>query len=185
MSDVTVLLHQWRQGDAQALDSLTPLVYQELRRLAAGKLNRERSGHTLQPTALIHEAFLKLIDHQAREEWRNRAHFFAVASQMMRQILVDHARGHRAEKRGGGVANVQLDEAVAVPGQRETPLLALDDALRDLESFDARKSRLIELKFFGGLKNEEIAEALGVSIPTIVREARLAEAWLHRHVTGQ
>lgn len=184
-SDVTVLLERWRQGENGALDALTPLIYHELHRLAAGKLNRERPGHTLQPTALIHEAYLKLIDHNVRAEWQNRAHFFAVASQLMRQILVDHSRLRSASKRGGGVANVPLDDLLAAGGAPEAHLLALDDALRDLAAFDERKSRLIELKFFGGLSNQEIAEALGISIPTVVREARLAEAWLYRHIQGE
>ena len=152
-------------GDRAAL-----IVYQELRRLASARLRNERSGHTLQATALIHEAYLKLVDHD-QKEWHSRSHFFSVASQITCEILVDHARKHRAAKRGGG-EKIALDEAISLAPERSQLLIDLDDALRELERFDARKARLVELKYFGGLSGEEIGEALGISISTITRESR-------------
>jgi RNA polymerase sigma factor (TIGR02999 family) len=178
----TILLKDWSGGDRAALDALTPIVYHELRRLASARLRSERSGHTLQPTALIHEAYLKLVDHD-QKEWHSRSHFFSVASQVMREILVDHARKHRSAKRGGG-EKIALDEAVSLAPERSKMLIDLDEALRDLARFDARKARLVELKYFGGLSGEEIAVALGISISTITRESRLAEAWLQRRMGG-
>jgi len=174
-SEFTLLLRKWSAGDESALAELMPAVYGELRRLAAARLRNERPGHTLQPTALIHEAYLKLMDHD-QKEWHGRAHFFSVASQIMREILVDNARRHRAEKRGGDKA--PLEEAISFAPERGRALLRLDDALTELAGFDERKSRLIELKYFGGLTGVEISETMGISISTITREMRLAEAWL-------
>jgi RNA polymerase sigma factor (TIGR02999 family) len=179
--EFTLLLQDWSGGNKAALDQLTPIVYHELRKLASAKLNRERDGHTLQPTALIHEAYLRLVGHN-QSHWHSRAHFFSVA--IMREILVDNARKHRAGKRGGGAEKVVLDENLFAP-ERGGALIALDDALGELARFDERKSRLIELKYFGGLQLEEIGEALGVSRATVVREARTAEAWLHNFLTGR
>ena len=175
--DITELLQDWAAGKPQALDQLTPIVYSELRHLAASLLRGERQGHTLQPTALIHEAYLKLAGHR-QDHWHSRAHFFAFASHVMRQVLANHARAHCAAKRGAGAPVLTLDEArdsIASPG---SAFLALDDALNELARFDARKSRLIELKYFGGLTGEEIAGVLNISVATVNRENRLAEAWL-------
>lgn len=179
--DVTGLLLDWRNGDHQALEKLTPLVYGELRRLAARYLRREREGHTLQTTALVNEAYLQLIGQKERD-WQNRAHFLAIASHLMRNILVDHARAHAAAKRGGGEQALQLDEAVKVPGKAAPDVLALDDALKDLARHDERKSRIIELRYFGGLSLDEIAEVTGLSVATLRRELRMAEAWLGRQI---
>lgn len=180
---VTKLLRQWSEGDQSVLNELTPLVYQELRRLANSYLRRERPGHTLQPTALIHEAYLRLMD-QGQPEWRSRSHFFSFAAHLMRQILVDHARTHNAAKRGGSGQRVPMDEAQALAPERDPELLALDEALTRLEQFDERKARVLELRFFGGLTLEEAAEALGVSTRTVEREMRLARAWLQKALDG-
>jgi RNA polymerase sigma factor (TIGR02999 family) len=182
--DVTLLLRNWSKGDRDSLDRLTPLVYRELRGLATAKLRGERPDHTLQPTALLHEAYLRLV-RSGQEEWHGRAHFYAVASVLMREILVDHARKHRAEKRGSGAAGVSFDEALSFAPERGAALLALDDALGELKTFDERKSRLIQLKYFGGLTGDEIAEVMGISRSTVTREVRLAEAWLHSYVQGK
>ena len=182
--DITLLLRSWSGGDRAALDELTPVVYRELRSLAMAKLRAERADHTLQPTALLHEAYLRLVRH-GQEEWHSRAHFFAVASTIMREILVDHARKHRAEKRGGGSGNVSLEEALSFAPERGATLIALDDALQELNTFDERKSRLIQLKYFGGLTGDEIAEVLQISRATVTREARLAEAWLYNYLGGR
>lgn len=179
--DVTLLLRNWSSGDRAALDQLTPVVYRELRSIALSKLRAERAGHTLQPTALLHEAYLRLVKH-GQEEWHSRAHFFAVASAIMREILVDHARKHNAAKRGSGLAGVALDEAFSFAPERGSLLLALDDALSELNTFDERKSRLIQLKYFGGLTGDEIAEVLQISRSTVTRECRLAEAWLYNYL---
>jgi len=179
-SEFTLLLRKWSAGDASALADLMPVVYEELRRLAAARLRSERSAHTLQATALIHEVYLKLVHHD-QKEWHSRAHFFSVASQIMREILVDNARKHRAAKRGGEKA--PMEEAISFAPERGRALLELDDALNELAGFDGRKSRLIELKYFGGLTGEEISQALGISISTITREMRLAEAWLQARLT--
>lgn len=179
--DVTSLLLDWRNGNEQALEKLTPLVYDELRRLAAGYLRREREGHTLQTTALVNEAYLQLIGQQTRD-WQNRAHFLAIASHLMRNILVDHARAHAAAKRGKGEHPLPLDEAAKVPGKTTPDVLALDEALKDLAKHDERKSRIIELRYFGGLSMEEIAEVTGLSIATLRRDLRMAEAWLGRQI---
>jgi RNA polymerase sigma-70 factor, ECF subfamily len=181
--DVTQLLMQWTGGDAAALDQLLPLVYDELRRLAASYLRRERSDHTLQSTALVHEAYLRLVD-QRETQYQNRAHFFAVASQMIRRILVDHARGHMRDKRGGGAPKLSIDEALAVPGENNLDLVALDDALHTLAELDPRQSRVVEMRFFGGLSIEETAEALEVSPATIKREWTTAKAWLFRQLSA-
>jgi RNA polymerase sigma factor (TIGR02999 family) len=179
--EVTQVLGDWNKGDANAPDRLMPLVYEELRRLARNYLQRERSDHTLQATGLVHEAYLRLVDHSSMT-WQNRAHFFAVAAQVMRRILVDHARSHRAEKRGGAREKIEFDEACAPTDEKAVDLIALDDALQDLVTFDPRQSRIVEMRFFGGLTNEEIGEVLGVSARTIKREWRLAKAWLRREI---
>jgi RNA polymerase sigma-70 factor, ECF subfamily len=180
--NITSLLRDLQKGNQAALDALTPVVYRELHRIASSRLRAERKEHTLQPTALIHEAYLRLINLD-QEEWRSRSHFFAVASHIMRQILVDHARKVRAVKRGGG-ERLSLEEAIAAVPGREPVLVALSEGLDELQRFDPRKAKLIELKFFGGLSGEEISEVLGISISTITRESRLAEAWLHRYLTS-
>jgi RNA polymerase sigma-70 factor, ECF subfamily len=159
------------------------VVYQDLRRRAAGRLRRESPGHTLQPTALVHEAFLRLID-QKQIVWQNRAQFLAVASAMMRRILVDHARSHRMAKRSGRWAKVTIDDAVAASGPRDIDLLNLDEALRRLAEFDARKSQIAELKFFGGLTLEEMSHVVGVSVATVEREWQAARAWLYAQLSG-
>ena len=179
--DVTRLLLEWQRGDAAALDRLLPLIYAELRRIASRRLRRERPGHTLQPTALVHEAYLKLV--QAPElEWHDRAHFFAVAARVMRQVLVDHARAHQAEKRGGALRKVSIEE-VAEPGiTADVDLLALEEALGRLGDFDPQQSRVVELRYFGGLTIEETAEVIGVSPATVKREWMMAKAWLRREL---
>jgi RNA polymerase sigma factor (TIGR02999 family) len=177
---VTALLRAWRQGDQDALDRLMPLVYGELRRRAKRYLLAERVNHTLQPTALVHEAFMRLIKVDD-VDWHDRAHFFAIAARNMRRILVDSARARRYEKRGGGAINVTFDEGLAVDG-RSPNLLALDDALDLLTQKDERKARVVELRFFGGLTNDEIASALGVSTDTITRDWQMAKLWLWREL---
>ena len=168
-SDVTALLDDWTRGDARALDRLLPLVYDELRRIAARQLRRERAGHTLQPTALVHEAYVKLVD-QRRVDWRSRAHFYGVASQVMRRLLVDHARRHMANKRGNGLEWVAIDEALNVPAPTQIPVLLLDDVIGRLETLDRRLAQLVELRAFGGCTLEEAAEVLQVSESTAKRE---------------
>jgi RNA polymerase sigma-70 factor, ECF subfamily len=182
--DVTRLLVDWSNGDQAALDKLLPLVNDELRRLARRYMRRESPGHTLQTSALINEAFLRLIDQQ-RVRWQNRAHFFGVAAQLMRRVLIDHARSHRYAKRGGGALKVPLDEAAAVTEARAAELLAVDEALEKLTKMDARKGRIVELRFFGGLTEVETAEVMGVSLPTAQREWRAAKAWLRRMLTDE
>ncbi len=176
--EITQLLMNWSQGDKAALDQLVPLVYPELRRLAKRHMNREDSAHTLQTSALINEAYLKLVDQQ-NVEWQNRAHFFAMAAQVMRHILIDHARTRNYAKRGGGAPKLPLDEAAALTEQRAGQLIALDDALKDLAALDERKSQIIELRFFGGLSLEETGEVMKISPSTVQREWRAAKAWLH------
>ena len=180
--EITQLLINWGQGDNTALDQLVPLVYPELRRLAKRQMRRESPEHTLQTSALINEAYLKLVDQQ-NVQWQNRAHFFAVAAQVMRHILVDHARSRNYAKRGGGATKLPLDEAMALTEQRAAQLIALDDALTDLAGLDARKSQVIELRFFGGLSLEETAEVMKTSPSTVQREWRAAKAWLHHTMT--
>lgn len=180
---VTRLLDELSTGREQAFDELLPLVYRELRRRAAGHLRRERQNHTLQPTALVHEAFLKLVE-QRDVRWQNRAHFFAVASQAMRRILVDHARTHQRIKRGGGGPQVTLDEAMMAAESRSIDIMALDQALQRLGRVDPRQARVVEMRFFGGLSVEETAEVLDVSPATIKREWTMAKAWLHAELSG-
>ena len=180
--EVTKLLVQLTDGDRRAMDELLPLIYDELRRLASSYLRRERQGHTLQPTALVHEAYMRMVD-QTQVRWQNRAHFFGVAAQMMRRILVDHARSQQAEKRGGEFQKLSLDERIDVSGQdRDLNLVALDDALNRLAEIDPQKSKIVEMRFFGGLSVEETAEVLGVSVPTVKRHWRLAKAWLYGEI---
>src|SRR5688500_17531352 len=179
--NVTELLMAHRAGADRAFERLVPLVYDELRRQAARHLRRERGNHTLQPTALVHEAYLKLAD-QRDVEWRNRAHFFAIAARIMRRILVDHARGRHRDKRGGGSVPVVFEDALAIADARDLDLVALDDALSALAELDERQSRVVELRFFAGLEVEETAEALGVSPTTVKRDWSLARAWLRREM---
>jgi len=180
--DVTKLLVKWSKGDSAALDALIPLVYSELRRLARHYLQQEKQSHTLSSTALVHEAYLRLVK-QTDVTWQNRAHFFGVASQMMRRILVDHARRQAYAKRGGGAMTLTLDDTISAPRQREIDLVALDDALHGLAKLDQRQSRLVELRFFGGLSIEETSEVLGVSAPTVKRDWASARAWLFREIS--
>lgn len=177
--EVTELLLNWGQGDKAALDQLIPLVYSELKRLARQHLNKERPGHTLQTTDLIHETYLKLVN-QNRVQWQNRAHFFGVSAQLMRRILVDGARRRKRSKRGSGVQQMSLDEGVIVSKKPPLDLVAFDEALTQLADIDSRKARVIELRFFGGLSVEEAAEFLKVSNITIMRDCKMAKAWLHR-----
>jgi RNA polymerase sigma-70 factor, ECF subfamily len=178
-AQVTLLLRDVKSGDSTALDRLVPIVYEELRRLAAHYLRDERAAVTLQPTAVVHEAYMRLVS-QEMPDWESRSHFFGVAAHLMRQILVDHARRHRSQKRGSGEAPVSLDEAVVFAPDRGDDVIAMDEALTALAAVDARKCRVIELRYFGGFSVEETARALNVSVGTIGREQRLAEAWLHR-----
>jgi RNA polymerase sigma factor (TIGR02999 family) len=180
--EITQLLFSWSEGDQAALDRLIPLVYPELRRLARLYMGRESPAHTLQTSALINEAYLRLVDQQ-QVKWQNRAHFFAVAAQVMRHILIDHARSHRYAKRGAGVQHVPLDEVAVVARERAAELVALDDALTKLARIDERKSQIVELRFFGGLTVEETAEVMKLSPITIKREWRSAKAWLHREMS--
>jgi RNA polymerase sigma factor (TIGR02999 family) len=182
VGDVSALLRAWSDGDQGALKRLTPIVYDELHRLARRYMRRERPGHSLQTTALVNEAYMRLVDYE-RMQWKNRAHFFAVSAQLMRRILVEHARRHNL-KRGGGVPHVSLDEAVVVGGDRDVDLLALDEAMNALARLDPRKVRVVEMRFFGGLDVEETAEVLKVSPVTVKRDWRAARAWLYRELTG-
>ena len=182
--DVTQLLMNWSQGDQGALEQLMPLVYGELRRLASSYLRRERSNHTLQSTALVHEAFMRLVNQQD-VQWRNRAHFYAIAAQMIRRILVDYARSQHAEKRGAGAVKLALDDAMAAPQQADLDLLGLNDALDRLAELDSRQSRIVELRFFAGLSIEETAEVMHLSPASIKREWNTARAWLFREMTRQ
>lgn len=181
--DVTRLLAAWSQGDAKALEELIPLVYGELHRLAERHLARERSGHTLQPTAVVHEAYLKLVD-QKRVSWKNRGHFFAVAAQAMRRLLVDHARRHDAVKRGGAVTLVPLEAGDPSVAPKEADVLALDRALEKLAALDATQAKVVELRYFGGLTLDETADVLGSSPSTVGRAFRLAKAWLYRELSA-
>jgi RNA polymerase sigma factor (TIGR02999 family) len=181
--DVTGLLRAWGDGDLEARDRLVPLVYQELRRRAAARLRRERADHSLQPTDLVHEAFLRLAG-QDRMSWRNRGQFYGIATQMMRRILVDRARSRRRAKREGAWARVTLHEAVAATPPPEVDVLDLDAALTSLAEFDARKAQIAEMRFFGGLSVEETAEAVGVSVATVERDWLAARAWLFKALSG-
>ena len=183
--DVTALLGDWSRGNRSALNQLLPLVYAELRRIAGRQLRSERANHTLQPTALVHEVYLRLVD-QRKVDWQNRAHFFGVSAQVMRRILVDHARRHGASKRGEGVRCVSIDEAKDVAAAaKEIPILALDDALGRLEQVDADLARIVELRAFGGLTIEEAAHVLSVSPSTAKRDWRIAKAWLNRELGSE
>jgi len=181
--DVTQLLVDWSNGDEAALETLLPLVTVELRRVAARYMRKEAHGHTLQTSALVNEAYLRLVD-QKKVRWQNRAHFFGIAAQLMRRILIDHARRHRYAKRGGASPHVTLDEGSIAASARAVELMALDDALARLTALDARKGRIVELRFFGGLTLEETAEVMGISSPTVQREWRAAKAWLYRMLTA-
>ncbi len=182
-ASVTQLLIGWGKGDRTALDEMLPLVYSELRRLAAYYLSQERPGHTLQTTALVHEAYLRLVDQQ-HVDWKNRAQFLGLAAEMMRRILLNHARDRVAAKRGGGAQRVSLSLAPGSFNQPDVDVIALDDALTQLSGLDPRKSRVVELKFFGGMTAEEIAEVLNISTATVEREWTLARAWLYREIAG-
>lgn len=180
--DITQLLAAWGTGDKSALDKLLPLVHAELRRIARRQMSQERDGHTLQATALVNEAYLRLAG-QESFEWHSRAHFFAVCAQVMRHVLIDHARAHARDKRGGGAVQVSLEEAAAFAGQQAEHFLALDEALKFLESVDPQKSKIVELRYFGGLSIEETAEVLDVSPRTVRREWQRSKAWLYRLIT--
>jgi RNA polymerase sigma factor (TIGR02999 family) len=181
--NVTRLLERYRSGDRAALEELVPIVYKELRSIAAGALRRERDGHTLQPTALVHEAYLRMVG-QREVRWQNRAHFLGCAAQLMRHVLVDHARARRAGKRGGAGEKVTLGEAQAITGERPVDLVALDDALEALAKMDERQCRVVELRYFGGLSIEETAEVLGVSPATVSHDWAIARAWLRSELEG-
>ena len=176
-NEVTELLIKWSKGDKAALDELMPVIHSELRRMARRYMARERSGHTLQTTALINEAYLRLVDQQG-VEWQDRAHFFAVSAQIMRHILVDHARKYQSDKRGAGAQKVPLDEVIIANQQRAAELVTLDQALDDLATLDPRQSQIVELRFFGGLTVEETAEVMKIAPITVMREWRTAKAWL-------
>ena len=180
--EVTQLLVDWTGGNKAALDQLMPLVYKELRRLARHYLRKERHNHTLQSAALVNEAYVRLVDY-SNLRWQDRAQFFGLAAQLMRRILIDHARKHHFAKRGGGARNVSLDEAAVLSEERASDLVALDDALRSLAEMDPRKSQVVELRFFGGLNIEETAEVLNISSMTVQREWRWAKAYLHREIS--
>jgi RNA polymerase sigma factor (TIGR02999 family) len=180
--DVSTLLRAWSDGDQNALDQLTPIVYEELRRLAGHYLRGERTGHSLQATALVNEAYLRLVDYK-RMRWENRAHFFAVSAQLMRRILVDHARRHNL-KRGGAIQHVALEDTAVLGGDRDENLVVLDDALQALARIDLRKAQVVELRFFGGLSVEETAEVLKVSPVTVMRDWSTARTWLYREMCG-
>lgn len=181
--EITELLAEWRDGNQSALDELYPLVYDELRRLARRYMSRERKGHTLQTTALIHEAYVRLVD-QKNVQWANRSHFFAISAQIMRRILIDHARRHAYAKRGGGARQVSLEEAATVVPDHSEELLRLDEALKSLAEMDPRRSQVVELRYFGGLNNEEIAGVLHISENTVTRDWNMARAWLYQQLTG-
>ena len=181
-SDITQMLLQWKDGDKGALDQLVPVVYHELQKIANAYLNRERPEHTLRPTALINEAYLRLVN-QNLPQWQNRSHFYGVAAQLMRQILVEYARAHAAAKRGGGAREVSIDDVTVFSKERASDLVALDDALTALGALDARKARVIELRFFGGLSVEETADVLEISVATVGRELRMGQDWLQRELS--
>ena len=180
---ITELLLEWSEGNPAALEQMTPLVYGELHRLAHRYMNRERAGHTLQTSALVNEAFMRLVD-QRNVKWNGRAHFFGIAAQMMRRILVDYARSHLYAKRGGGAIHVSLDHAQLPSNEPAAEVTALDEALRNLESIDPQQARVVELRFFGGLTIKETAEVMKISIDMVKREWSTARAWLYREMTG-
>jgi RNA polymerase sigma-70 factor (ECF subfamily) len=181
--EITQLLAEWSDGNQSALDELYPLVYDELHKLARRYMSRERKGHTLQTTALINEAYVRLVD-QRNVHWSNRSHFFAISAQIMRRILIDHARRHAYAKRGGGARQVSLEEAAVVTSTPGSELIRLDEALNSLAEMDLRRSRVVELRYFGGLNNEEIAGVLQVSENTVTRDWNMARAWLYQQLTG-
>ena len=181
--EITELLAEWRDGNQSALDELYPLVYNELHRLARSYMSRERKGHTLQTTALINEAYVRLVD-QKNVQWANRSHFFAISAQIMRRILIDHARRHAYAKRGGGAQQVSLEEAATVAPDLGLELIRLDEALKSLAEMDPLRSKVVELRYFGGLNNEEIAGVLQISENTVTRDWNMARAWLYQQLTG-
>ena len=181
--EITQLLAAWREGNQAALDELYPLVYDELHRLARRYMSKERKGHTLQTTALINEAYVRLVD-QRNVQWANRSHFFAISAQIMRRILIDHARRHAYAKRGGGARQVSLDETATMVQDDFSEFLRLDEALKSLAQLDPRRSQVVELRYFGGLNNEEIAGVLKISENTVIRDWNMARAWLHRQLAG-
>lgn len=181
--EITQLLVAWGDGNHDALDQLYPLVYDELHRLARRYMSREKKGHTLQTTALINEAYVRLVD-QTNVHWANRSHFFAISAQIMRRILIDHARSHAYEKRGGGQQRVSLDEPATLQLVKASELIKLDDALKSLAEMDQRRSQVVELRYFGGLSNEEIAAALKISTNTVTRDWNMARAWLYQELAG-
>jgi RNA polymerase sigma-70 factor, ECF subfamily len=183
LEEVSGLLRAWSDGDRDALDRLTPIVYAELHRLARRYMQRERPGHSLQATALVNEAYMRLVDYKGMQ-WQNRAHFFAVSAQLMRRILVEHARRHNL-KRGGNIPHVSLEDVAIVAGDRDTDLVLLDEAMNTLAKFDARKAQVVEMRFFGGLSVEETAEVLNVSSITVMRDWSTAKAWLYRELAGE
>lgn len=180
--EITRLLTELTNGNSRAVDQLMPLVYSELRRMARRYLRQERRDHTLQPTALVHEAYLKLVD-QSGYSWHNRAHFFAVAAQVMRRILIDHARTHHAQKRGGVAGKLSLDLVEVMDRRQYLQLIVFDEMLSKLQACDPRQGRIVELRFFGGLTEEEIAEVIGISVRTVKRDWKVARAWLYREMT--
>lgn len=177
--EISVILKDWSGGNKASADILLSLVYDELRKIAAQYLRKERSGHTLQPTALVHEAYMKLVD-ISDINWQDRAHFFAVSANVMRHILVDHARAKLAEKRGGDAERIALDDAISLSNEPDVDVLAVDEALKELAEFDEQQARIVELRFFGGLTIEETAHVAGISPATVKREWAMAKAWLHR-----
>ena len=181
--EITQLLAEWSDGNQSALDELYPLVYEELHRLARRYMSRERKGHTLQTTALINEAYVRLVD-QRNVHWANRSHFFAISAQIMRRILIDHARRHAYAKRGGGAQQVSLEEVAIVAREQSSEIIRLDEALKILAKMDPRRCHVVELRYFGGLSNEEIACVLKVSENTVTRDWNLARAWLYQQLTG-
>ena len=180
--EITRLLVEWGEGNQAALDSLLPAVHSELEKLAHSYMRRENSAHTLQTTALVNEAYLRLID-QKRVQWQSRAHFFGIAAQMMRRILIDHARKAEYAKRGGRALKISLDDVAEISDEKASELIALDEAMRELAKVDARRARVVELRYFGGLSNDEIAAVLEISVNTVMRDWNLARAWLHRALT--
>jgi len=180
-TDITELLVDWNNGDKSAIDRLLPLVEKELHRLAHSYMRREDANHTLQTTALINETYLRLVD-QRKVQWQNRAHFFGIAAQIMRRILLNHARDQNRLKRGGKAVHVSLSEALIMPGEKDREIMALDDALNRLEAFDKRKAKVVELRYFGGLTVEEVAEVLNVSKITVMRDWKFSKAWLAREI---
>lgn len=180
--EVTQILHDWSSGDTTAPERLMPLVYDELRRLARTFLSRERDSHTLQPTALVNEAYLRLVD-QTRVNWQNRAHFYGIASRLMRRVLIDHARAHATEKRGGSAIRLSLDDMQVPVEERAASFVALDEAMKRLEQMDERKCKVVEMRFFGGLSDEEIAEVLGITTRTVLRDWKTARLWLYRELS--